>query len=168
MSETGTKGDLEARLQAMEDRIAIEALFLSYFGYGRVPTHGGLTAYFADKFHLDINGAVCTTREQLAELYKRVSASKPRLTGLFHMQLTNFIIKVDGDTATCQLLWTQQLNDTIKGPPRFIEQGREYDWLVRIDGVWKIRKRVVIADSGLPDCFDDTWTPRKDFSFETA
>jgi hypothetical protein len=168
MGEAGTRGDLEARLQAMEDRVAIEELFLSYFGYGRSAARGGLTGYFADEFHLDINGATCTSREELAALYKKVGASKPRLTGRFHMQLTNFIIKVDGDTATCQFLWTQQLNDTIKGPPRYIEQGREYDWLVKVDGVWKIRKRVVIADSGMPDCFDDSWTPRDDVSFETA
>ena len=36
------------------------------------------------------------------------------------------------------------------GPPVFVEQGREYDKLVREDGVWKFSRRVVIADSGLP------------------
>jgi hypothetical protein len=159
--------DLATRVQALEDRIAIEEIFHAYFGYGRSANHAGLTGFFAPDFHLDINGAVCTNADDLLALYKKVGASKPRLTGKFHMQLTNFLIKIDGDKATCQLLWTQQLNDTIKGPPRFIEQGREYDWLVKIDGTWKIKKRVVIADSGCPDCFEDTWKPRLDFSFET-
>ena len=158
---------LAARLQALEDRIAIEEIFLAYFGYGRSANHVGLTGYFAPDFHLDINGAIATNADELLALYRKVGASKPRLTGKFHMQLTNFIIKVDGGSATCQFIWTQQLNDTIKGPQRNIEQGREFDWLVRLDGVWKIKRRVVIADSGCPDCFDDTWTPRPDFSFET-
>ena len=165
MSE-GNK-DLATRVQALEDRIAIEEIFHAYFGYGRSKNHAGLTGFFAPDFYLDINGAVCTNEADLLALYKKVGASKPRLTGKFHMQLTNFLIKIDGDKATCSLLWTQQLNDTIKGPPRYIEQGREFDWLIKIDGVWKIKKRVVIADSGSPDCFDDTWTPRLDFSFET-
>jgi hypothetical protein len=160
--------DLAARVQALEDRIEIEELFHAYFGYGRTPSHGSFADFFADEFHLDINGWVCTTRDEVTDLYKKVGADKPRLTGKFHMQLSNFIIKVHGDTATCQLLWTQQLNDTIKGPPRYIEQGREYDWLQRIDGRWKITKRVVIADSGCPDIFDQTWTPRLDFSFDKA
>ena len=63
-----------------------------------------------------------------------------------------------------QFLWTQTLNDTIKGPPRFIEQGREFDRLKKVDGEWKITKRVVIADSGLPDMFDPTFEPRLDYS----
>lgn len=168
MGEPATNTDLAVRVQAIEDRIAIEALFHAYFGYGRTPAHGTFADFFTEEFHLDINGVVCTTRDQVTQLYKDVFADKPNLTGKFHMQLTNFLTRVDGDTATCQFLWTQQLNDTIKGPPRYIEQGREYDWLVRVGDKWKIRKRVVIADSGLPDLFDPNWTPRQDFSFETA
>jgi len=168
MSDATEKADLATRIQALEDRIEIEALFHAYFGYGRSEKHGSFADYFTDDFHLDINGAICTTKDEVTALYQKVFADKPRLTGKFHMQLTNFIITVDGDAATCSLVWTQQLNDTIKGPPRYIEQGREFDWLVRVDGTWKIRKRVVIADSGMPDCFDDTWEPRKDYSFETA
>ncbi len=168
MSDQASAGDLAARVQRIEDRIAIEELFHTYFGYGRTADHGTFADYFTDEFYLDINGIICTSKEDVTKLYKDVFANKPRLTGKFHMQLTNFVINIDGDTATCSLVWTQQLNDTIKGPPRYIEQGREFDWLVRTDGKWKIRKRIVIADSGMPDIFDETWTPQVDFSFDKA
>jgi hypothetical protein len=48
-------------------------------------------------------------------------------------------------------------------PHVLLEQGREYDLLVRQDGKWLIRKRVVIADSGLPERFKATYQPRMDY-----
>ena len=63
---------------------------------------------------------------------------------------------------------TQELNDTIKGIPRFTKQSRDFDWLVRTADGWKIRKRVVITDSGLYDGQEATWSRKEDFSFETA
>ena len=45
----------------------------------------------------------------------------------------------------------------------FVEQGREYDRLVKKDGKWLIAKRVVIADSGLPASFKDTYKPLMDY-----
>jgi hypothetical protein len=123
----------------------------------------GFGGFFADEAELDVNGIVCRSREEIAKLYRDVTVDKPNLTGTFRMLLTNLFITVDGDSATAQMLWTQTLNDTLKGPPRLIEQGREYDRLVRQNGRWKISKRVVIADSGLPDLMDGTYQARADY-----
>ena len=149
-------------LQTILDRMAIEEIFVRYYsglGSGDPEGFGG---FFADGAELDVNGLVCRSKDEIADLYRRVTLDKPNLTGIFRMLLTNLFIKVEGDTATAQMLWTQTLNDTIKGPPRLIEQGREYDRLVRQDGRWKIKTRVVIADSGLPDLMDATYAPRPD------
>lgn len=152
-----------AMLQMVLDRMAIEELFVRYYsGLGSGGSEG-LGGFFADGAELDVNGIICRTRDEIAALYRDVAADKPRLTGTFRMLLSNLLIEVEGDTATAQMLWTQTLNDTLKGPPRLIEQGREYDWLVKQDGRWRIARRVVIADSGLPDIFDATYTPRADF-----
>jgi hypothetical protein len=78
--------------------------------------------------------------------------------------MTNPVIDVNGDAATATLLWTGILNTRVEAPPQFVEQGREYDKLVKRNGQWLIAKRVVIADSGLPDQFKDTYTPRKDYN----
>jgi len=154
-------GNLDAAVQALIDRQTLEEMFIDYFSGGL--RSKGVEYFFDKEFELDINGIVTTNFEEVREFYKAVMEDKPNLTGTFRMILSNFLIEVDGDKATAQFLWTQTLNDTIKGPPRFIEQGREYDRLVRRDGQWKITKRVVIADSGLPDLFDDTWEPRLDY-----
>jgi ketosteroid isomerase-like protein len=153
----------EATLQMVLDRMAIEEVFVRYYsglGSGDPEGFGG---FFAEEAELDVNGIVCRSKEEIAALYRDVAADKPNLTGQFRMILSNLFIAVDGDTATAQMLWTQTLNDTLKGPPRLIEQGREFDALVRQNGRWKIAKRVVIADSGLPDMMDATYTPRADY-----
>jgi hypothetical protein len=153
-----------AMLRMVLDRMAIEEVFVRYYsglGSGDPEGFGG---FFADEAELDVNGIVCRSREEIAKLYRDVAVDKPNLTGTFRMLLTNLFIIVDGDTATAQMLWTQTLNDTLKGPPRLIEQGREYDRLVRQNGRWKISKRVVIADSGLPDLMDGTYQARADYA----
>ena len=152
-----------ADVQTVLDRMAIEEVFVRYYsglGSGDPEGFGG---FFAEGAELDVNGIVCRTREEIADLYRNVAVDKPNLTGTFRMLLTNLFIELDGDTAKAQMLWTQTLNDTLKGPPRLIEQGREFDILVKQNGRWKIKKRVVIADSGLPDMMDDTYSPRADY-----
>lgn len=154
---------IEMMVQTVLDRMAIEEVFVRYYsglGSGDPEGFGG---FFVDDAELDVNGLVCRTKEEIAKLYRDVTIDKPNLTGTFRMMLTNLIMDVQGDTATAQMLWTQTLNDTIKGPPRLIEQGREFDILVKQNGRWKIKKRVVIADSGLPDLMDETYTPRADY-----
>jgi hypothetical protein len=168
MSEILQQPDGSAQaLQMVLDRMAIEELFVRYYsglGNGDPDGFGG---FFADEMELDVNGLICRNKEEVAKLYRDVAQDKPNLTGTFRMLLTNLLIEVKGDTAHAQMLWTQTINDTIKAPPRFIEQGREYDILVRQNGRWKIKKRVVIADSNLPDMMDDSYEPRTDYALPT-
>jgi hypothetical protein len=160
---------LAAKVQAVLDRMTIEELFVRYYsgmgsGEGGSGEGEGLGGFFADAFHLDVNGLIATSKDELIQLSRDVMADKPRLTGTFRMILSNMVIELDGDTARARMMWTQTLNDTLKGPPRFIEQGLEYDLLVRQNGRWKIKKRVVIADSGMPDIMDACYRPRPDFT----
>jgi hypothetical protein len=148
-----------ALLQALLDRQLIQDLFTRYYAGldGTDPEAFG--RYFAPGAELNVNGLVAHGHEEIAELYRRVGADKPPRTGTFRMILSNPLIEVSGATATAtaQLLWTQLLNDSLKGPPQLIEQGRELDQLIKRDGQWRITKRVVIADSGMPDIFDKTY-----------
>ena len=87
----------------------------------------------------------------------------PAAQGTFHMMISNPVIDVNGDTATAQFMWTGVMNSTIEGRPQLWEQGREYDLLVKQDGQWRIKKRTVIADSGLPERYKATYQPRMDY-----
>lgn len=150
-------------LQMLLDRAAIEEIFVRYYSGLGSGDPDGFGGFFTDDLELDVNGLVARNKEEVARLYRDVAADKPNLTGTFRMILSNLFIELDGDTARARMMWTQTLNDTLKGPPRLIEQGLEYDLLVKQDGRWKIRKRVVIADSGMPDIMDETYRPLPDY-----
>ena len=150
-------------LQMLLDRAAVEEIFVRYYSGLGSGDPDGFAGFFTDDLELDVNGLVARNKEEVARLYRDVAADKPNLTGTFRMILSNLFIELDGDTARARMMWTQTLNDTLKGPPRLIEQGLEYDLLVKQDGRWKIRKRVVIADSGMPDIMDETYRPLPDY-----
>jgi len=151
-------------VQNVADRMAIHDLFVRYYSGLGGGKHDWFGAFFEEGAELDVNGIVVHGRDEITKLYAEIAQDKPNLTGTFRMILSNELIEVDGDIATAQMMWTQTLNDTIKAPPRLIEQGREFDTLVKKDGQWKITRRVVIADSNLPDMMDGIYTPRKDFT----
>ena len=156
-------GAIDARLLALLDRMAIEDLLTRYYSGLDAGDPEGLGRFFDDDAELDVNGLTARGSSEIADLYRAVAADKPRLAGTFRMLLSNLVIELDGDAATAQMLWTQTLNDTLKGPPRLIEQGREFDRLARRGGRWRIVERVVIADSGMPDIFDATYRPLPDY-----
>jgi hypothetical protein len=159
----GNPAETAATLETLLDRLLIQDLFTRYYTSLDGADPEGFGKYFVAGAELDVNGMVVHGQQEIADLYRRVAADKPPRTGQFRMILSNPQIEVTGSTATAQFLWTQLLNDSIKGPPQLIEQGREFDLLVKRAGQWRITKRVVIADSGLPNLFDQTYTPRKDY-----
>ena len=76
------------------------------------------------------------------------------------MLLTNPVIRVNGDSATADVVWTGIVSDVLKAPPRFVEQGREHDELVKLNGHWYIKHRWITADSGLPTMYEKTYKQR--------
>jgi len=163
--------EADASTEAIIDRIAIEDLVVEYYAsLGGSDAHA-FDAYFTEDAVFDVNGVVANGREEIAGIYEGLGEDETSAgngEGPFRMILSNPIIKVDGDTATASFIWTGIRNPTIDGPPVFVEQGREYDRLIKVDGAWKFTHRVVVADSGLPASMNETWERRADFSFEDA
>lgn len=151
--------------QEMLDRVAITDLLNRYYAEFGAESSIGFNDYYTDDATFDVNGQVAHGKAEIQEIYKGLgdNGESPSARGTFHMLMTNAVIDIDGDSATAKLLWTGILNDAIDGPPKFVEQGREYDLLVKQDGRWLIQKRVVIADSGLPASMKATYQPRKDY-----
>jgi ketosteroid isomerase-like protein len=153
----------DAATQAALDRVAIGDLLSRYYSNFGAESSLGFNDYYTDDAVFDVNGHVAHGKDEIQGIYKGLSGESPAARGTFHMLMTNPVIDVNGDTATARLLWTGILNTKIDAPPEFVEQGREYDRLVKKDGKWLIAKRVVIADSGLPASFKDTYKPRMDY-----
>ena len=159
----------DAATRAMLDRIAIEDLVVGYYAHlGGGDAHA-FDTYFTEDAVFDVNGIVANGRSEIAGIYEGLGdddTSAGNGEGPFRMILSNPVITVEGDNATASFIWTGIRNPTIDGPPVFVEQGREYDKLVREDGTWKFSHRVVIADSGLPASMTGTWQRRADFGVD--
>jgi ketosteroid isomerase-like protein len=162
-----------AQQNPLYDRIQIEDMLVRYyFDLSSGKSHD-LAQYYTEDAVLDVNGVVSEGRQAIEELYaglggagveetdvEEADAEETEAAGMGHMLLTNPIIDVDGDTATAWVIWTGIGNDDLKGPPRFLEQGREYDELVKIEDRWYIQHRYITSDSGLTEMWEDTYTPR--------
>jgi ketosteroid isomerase-like protein len=160
----------DATTQAVLDRVAIEDMVVEYYAnLGGGDAHAFDTYFTADAV-LDVNGIVANGQAEIAGIYEGLAGDETgagNTAGPFRMILSNPVITVEGDNATARFIWTGIGNPTIDGPPVFVEQGREYDRLVKVDGTWKFAHRVVVADSGLPASMAATWDRRADFSFES-
>ena len=165
-NQTSAQTTLSAEQQALADRIAIEDMVTRYYGnFGKQDAADDFGAFYTEDAVFDVNGIVSTGREAIEAFYTDTGDDEeaPAAKGTFHMMISNPVIDVNGDTATAQFMWTGVMNTGIQERPLLFEQGREYDELVKQDGEWRIKKRVVIADSGLPERYMATYEPRLDY-----
>jgi len=146
-------------LTMLADRAQIEDLLVAYYGQLGAGRHDFGSYYVADGV-LDVNGLVAKGKEPIEELYKKVAQGSPARRGTFRMLLTNPRIVLNGNSATADVIWTGVISETVKATPQFVEQGREHDELVKRDGHWYFKLRVITSDGGLPAMFEKTYKQR--------
>jgi hypothetical protein len=141
------------------DRAQIEDLLITY--YSHLGTGGGDFGdfYVADGI-LDVNGLIAKGQQAIQALYEQVRRGTPRRPGTFRMLLTNPHIVVTGDAATADVVWTGVNSASVNSSPQIVEQGREHDELVKRDGRWYFKYRVITTDGGLPAMFEKTYRRR--------
>jgi len=168
---TSAQGSLSAEQQALIDRVAIEDMVTRYYShFGKQDAADDFGTFYTEDAVFDVNGIVSNGREAIEAFYTDTGDDEeaPAAQGTFHMMISNPVIEVNGDTATAEFMWTGVMNETIEGRPVLWEQGREYDLLVKQDGQWRIKKRTVIADSGLPERYAATYQPRMDYRIDAG
>ena len=146
-------------LNTLLDRAQIEDLLVDY--YAQLGTSGSnFATYYVPDGILDVNGIVAQGKKAIEDLYKRSAQESSLPPGTFRMLLTNLKIVVNGTTATADVLWTGVNSKTVKATPQFVEQGREHDELVKRDGRWYFKRRVITSDGGLPPMYEKTYKKR--------
>lgn len=136
--------------ETLLDRIQIEDMIVKYYVDMSAGKSHDLSLYYTEDAVLDVNGLISTGREAIEKLYAGFGGSEaPAFKGALHMLLNNAIVNVDGNNATIWVVWTGFINEDIKGAPKILEQGTEFDELVKVNGKWLIKKRYITADSGL-------------------
>jgi hypothetical protein len=145
----------DATLAMLADRAAIEDLLVGYYGsLGTGKSNYG--TYYLPDGTLNVDGLTASGAQGIADIYKKAGATLPH-GGTFHMLLTNLRVNVIGESATADAIWTGVYSETVSSVPQIIEQGREHDELVKRDGHWLFKLRVITSDGGhraMPDTLD--------------
>ena len=160
---SGAKGAMAAQspeVTALIDRAVIENLMVDYYSHiGNGSFNFG--QYFVKDGVLDVNGIVAKGAEEIKALYVRASggpaAAPPKQDpkapprGMFNMELTNLKVEVTGNTATADMFWSSVESKTLISPPSVTEYGRDHTELVKQNGHWLIKHRVVTSGGGMPE-----------------
>ena len=135
---------LAARVQALEDHLAIEELLMQY---GVTLDKRDFAAYsqlFAREGtwtgNIGTFKGPAAIQEAMQKAFGRPDS--PISNGSFHL-LTNPIIHVHGDRGTALSKWT--FCRMVNGKPEIVMSGRYEDTLVRENGTWKFASRVAPA-----------------------
>ena len=146
-AQSRSKESAEARLQRFADKEEIQHVLLEY---GRALDSRDFTAYSnlfaADGEWVGGFGSVKGPANIKAFMEKNMgTGGNP--TNNYHL-LSNFVITVNGDTATAWSRWAfvqpQERGAVIA------QAGRYDDTFVRENGAWKFKKRVASNDTGRP------------------
>lgn len=152
----------QVTMETLLDRIQIEDLLTRYYYDLAQGKAHELSEYFTEDAMLDVDGTIAHGRDEIAKLYgggpSRKADAAPRPQN--HMVLTNPVIEVRGNRAMAHVIWTGVLNSGVGKPPTVSEQGREDSELIKVNGKWRIKRRYISSDSGLPDRFDKTFKQR--------
>jgi len=148
-----------ATLTTLLDRAQIEDMLVDYYGQLGKGGHD-FGSYYVEDGVIDVNGLVAQGKQAIEDLYRKVAQGTPARRGTFRMLLTNPRIVVNGNSATADVIWTGINSQTVQAKPEFVEQGREHDELVKRDGRWYFKHRVITSDGGLPAMFQKSYRQR--------
>jgi hypothetical protein len=139
-------------LQTLLDKQQIQDMLVDYYTHlGKGSSDFG--AYYLPDGVIDVNGLKGQGAAAIADVYKKVAAGSTKRPGVFKMLLTNVSIVVNGNTATAETLWTGINSPTIESAPKFVEQGTERDDLVKVNGHWLFKLRVITSNAGRQPMF---------------
>src|SRR5580700_7553954 len=139
-------------LQTLLDKQQIQDILVDYYTHlGKGNSDFG--AYYVPDGVINVNGLMGKGEAGIAEVYKKVGAGTPKRPGIFRMLLTNVSIVVNGNSATADTLWTGLNSPTKAAPPELVEQGTEHDEMVKVNGHWLFKLRVITSNAGLQAMF---------------
>ncbi len=133
------------------DRALIEDMLVDYYA-GLGSGNDDFAHWYATDGTLDVNGETGQGAAGIAAIYKATAARGSMRNGTFRMVLSNVKIVVNGNSATADCIWTGVNSKTVTDKPDVVEQGREHDELVKQNGRWLFKHRVITSDGGMhPD-----------------
>ncbi len=155
-------------LTELMERVAIEDLFIDYYAQFRPDSKHDFMSFFADDGRLEVNGLVASGIEEIKAMYDMAGVGgeeEPKAEdaipeGVSEMMLTNMKIDLQGDKAVATFLWHSIKADLLTTEGKITEYGRERTDLVKQNGRWLIKNRVVLTEGGMPESLLESY-PKK-------
>ena len=143
----GAKSDesVAARLQRFEDKAEIEAVLLDYGRYLDSRDFAGYASLFAKDG--EWIGGFGTVKSADIKAFMEKAMGTQNTAKNYHL-LSNFVITVNGDTATAWSRWAFVVPG--ERGASISQAGRYDDTLVRENGHWRFKKRVASNDTAPP------------------
>jgi len=161
LSSTSCTQDKPGTDQTLLDQMRIQDMMVRYYADLGKASGETMARHYTDDGVLDVNNMVFTGRDEIEKIYSMTGENTGEVyKGTVHTLVTNMIVDVDVDEATCWLIYTNVLNESIEKPPQFLEQGRDYTKLVKRDGGWFITHRWVTSDGGTPEYWRQKYIER--------
>lgn len=121
------------------DRIQVEDFLNEYYWELAEGASGDLSYFWSDNAVFDVNGNILNGLAEIEAVYAEGLGPGGKL--VFQMNIP--LIKIDGNTATVDLIYTGILNTEPTVAPRLYEQGHDHITLEKTDGQWKIIMRML-------------------------
>ena len=132
------------------DRIQIEDMMIEYYSVLTQHVRHDIGEYFVDDAVLVANGHEIKGRAAIQHLYDTGTDPRVQKDNVYNMLFSNPRIVVNGNIATMDSIWTGYLSDNQYTAPRLVEQGTEHSTFVTRDGIWKITRRELVNQGGMP------------------
>jgi hypothetical protein len=138
-------------VQTLVDRAEIEDLLTRYYYNFGSENVGSFSTFYADDAELALGPNSYKGKEGIERAYRGAGQNSPfRNVFAANITISNPLISVHGNSATAQLIFTETVIDKQGTAPRLLQQGREYDILVKANGHWRFKKRQIVAGTQPP------------------
>jgi SnoaL-like domain len=131
------------------DRIQIEDLMIEYYWAFSTKEGHDIKKYWAEDGEFNVGSHVVKGWAAIENEYRppeNADKGRPK----FVMLLGNPMIRVTGDTAVMDAIFTGLTSTDPNKAPIPSEQGTDHVEFVKIDGQWKIKKRVLVTYGYVP------------------
>jgi ketosteroid isomerase-like protein len=135
----------------LADRAAIEDLITSYYNNFGSGAEDKVGQYYAEDGEMILGNTHYKGIAAIRGAYAAVPADAPqRKSFALNILISNLLVRVQGQTATARLVFTETITDKQGDAPRILTQGREFDHLVKRGDRWLIASRQIMGANGVP------------------
>ena len=166
-STAPTAVPISPELTALADRAAIRDHINDYYGQFRKDGVQDFASFYTADAKLDVNGWIVSGRDGIKGMYsqagfigddeKAPKAEGAVPKGVGETLYTNMDIDLQGDKAVVNMIWLTLGSELLTSPPRVTEYGTEQDELVKQDGRWLFKNRIIRSEGGMPEASLETY-----------